>query len=90
MHVDVIFTDDIIRHLITGASQADVALLMVPADGDFTTAIAQDTHKSVEIQGRPRGTRTPSIFSVTLAIMISSSVISSGIYSAHLHAARDL
>merc|ERR1711920_1220283 len=32
---------DFIKNMITGASQADVALIMVPADGNFTTAIAK-------------------------------------------------
>ena len=31
---------DFIKSMITGAPQADVALIMVPADGNFTTAIA--------------------------------------------------
>merc|ERR1711937_488521 len=39
---------------ITGASQADVALIMVPADGNFTTAIQRGNHKAGEIQGRTR------------------------------------
>ena len=30
---------DFIKNMISGAAQADVALLMVPADGNFTTAI---------------------------------------------------
>ena len=30
---------DFIKNMITGASQADVAMIMVPADGNFTTAI---------------------------------------------------
>ena len=34
---------DFIKNIMTGASQADVALVMVPADGDFTTAIAKAT-----------------------------------------------
>merc|ERR1711972_626266 len=38
----------------TGASQADVALIMVPADGNFTTAIARGNHKAGEIQGQTR------------------------------------
>merc|ERR1712021_325610 len=37
-----------------GASQADVALIMVPADGNFTTAIAKGNHKAGEIQGQTR------------------------------------
>merc|ERR1719447_1395001 len=40
--------------MITGASQADVALIMVPADGNFTTAIAKGNHKAGEIQGQTR------------------------------------
>ncbi len=42
---------DIIKNMITGASQADVVLIMVPADGNFTTAIAKGNHKAGEIQG---------------------------------------
>ena len=30
---------DFIKNMITGASQADVAMIMVPGDGNFTTAI---------------------------------------------------
>merc|ERR1711982_102134 len=41
---------DFIKNMITGASQADVALIMVPADGNFTTAIAKGNHKAGEIQ----------------------------------------
>merc|ERR1712182_130122 len=37
-----------------GASQADVALIMVPADGNFTTAIARGNHKAGEVQGQTR------------------------------------
>jgi elongation factor 1-alpha len=40
--------------MISGASQADVALLMVPADGNFTAAIARGNHKAGEIQGQTR------------------------------------
>merc|ERR1712099_91977 len=45
---------DFIKNMITGASQADVALIMVPADGNFTTAIARGNHKADEIQGQTR------------------------------------
>jgi len=45
---------DFIKNMITGASQADVALLLVPADGNFTTAIAKGDHKTGEIQGQTR------------------------------------
>jgi len=45
---------DFIKNMITGASQADVALIMVPCDGNFTTAIARGNHKAGEIQGQTR------------------------------------
>merc|ERR1719198_2458176 len=41
---------DFIKNMITGASQADVCLLMVPSDGNFTTAIP----KGGEVQGQTR------------------------------------
>merc|ERR1712137_1348501 len=41
-------------NMITGASQADVVLIMVPCDGNFTTAIAKGNHKAGEIQGQTR------------------------------------
>jgi elongation factor 1-alpha len=40
--------------MISGAAQADVALLMVPADGNFTTAIQKGDAKAGEIQGQTR------------------------------------
>merc|ERR1719326_1598584 len=40
--------------MISGAAQADVAVVMVPADGNFTTAIAKGNHKAGEIQGQTR------------------------------------
>merc|ERR1719409_1087590 len=40
--------------MISGAAQADVALVMVPADGNFTTAIQRGNHKAGEIQGQTR------------------------------------
>jgi elongation factor 1-alpha len=43
---------DFIKNMISGAAQADVALLMVPADGNFTTAIAKGNRKKGEIQGQ--------------------------------------
>lgn len=43
-----------IKNMITGASQADCGLLMVPADGNFTTAIAKANHKCGEVDGQTR------------------------------------
>lgn len=40
--------------MITGSSQADVALLLVPADGNFTTSIAKGNLKAGEVQGQTR------------------------------------
>ena len=40
--------------MITGSSQADVALIMVPADGNFVTSIAKGNLKAGEVQGQTR------------------------------------
>ena len=45
---------DFIKNMITGASQADVGMLMVPADGNFATSIAKGNHKANEVQGQTR------------------------------------
>jgi len=45
---------DFIKNMISGAAQADVCLLMVPADGNFTTAIQKGDHKAGEVQGQTR------------------------------------
>jgi len=45
---------DFIKNMISGASQADVALIMVPADGNFTTAIQRGNHKLGQVQGQTR------------------------------------
>merc|ERR1739848_981803 len=43
-----------IKNMITGASQADVAVVMVPADGNFITAVAKGNHKEGVVQGQTR------------------------------------
>ena len=48
---------DFIKNMISGAAQADVCCLMVPADGNFTTAIQKGNHKAGEVQGQSRSTR---------------------------------
>lgn len=45
---------DFIKNMISGASQADVGLLLVPADGNFTTSIARGNRKEGEVQGQSR------------------------------------
>ena len=45
---------DSIKNRIKGASLADVALILVPADGNFTTAIARGSHKACETRGHMR------------------------------------
>ena len=45
---------DFIKNMISGAAQADVCCLMVPADGNFTTAIQKGNHKAGEVQGQTR------------------------------------
>merc|ERR1711968_426686 len=46
---------DYVKNMITGAGQADVALLLVPAEaGGFETAIARGDHSSGEVQGQTR------------------------------------
>jgi len=45
---------DFIKNMISGASQADVAVVMVPADGNFTTSIARGNHKQGIVQGQTR------------------------------------
>ena len=45
---------DFIKNMISGAAQADVALVMMPADGNFVTAIQRGNHKAGEIQGQTR------------------------------------
>lgn len=43
-----------IKNMITGSSQADAGLLMIPADGNFTTAIAKGNHATGEVSGQTR------------------------------------
>lgn len=45
---------DFIKNMITGASQADVAVLMVPADGGFISAIKKANKKTGEEDGQTR------------------------------------
>jgi elongation factor 1-alpha len=45
---------DFIKNMITGASQADVCVLMVPSDGNFTTSIAKGNAKAGQVQGQTR------------------------------------
>ena len=46
---------DFIKNMITGSSQADVALLLCPADGgSFVASIAKGDHKTGEVPGQTR------------------------------------
>ena len=43
-----------IKNMVIDASQADMALVVVPSDGSFTTAIAKGGRMDGKIQGQSR------------------------------------
>jgi len=43
-----------IKNTISGAAQADVALLMVPADGNFAAAVQRGSHRAGQPEGQTR------------------------------------
>ena len=45
---------DFIKNMLSGAAQADIAILMVPGDGNFTTSLAKGDHKTGEVKGQTR------------------------------------
>jgi elongation factor 1-alpha len=45
---------DFIKNFLTGASQVDVGVLMVPADGNFVTSIQKQNKKEGAVQGQSR------------------------------------
>jgi elongation factor 1-alpha len=45
---------DFIKNMITGSSQADVGLLLVPCDGGFVSSLQKGDHKAGEVPGQTR------------------------------------
>ena len=45
---------DFVKNMIVGSSQVDVALIICPADGNFTAAIAKGSHKEGVVEGQTR------------------------------------
>merc|ERR1712087_102936 len=45
---------DFIKNMISGAAQADLAILMIPADGNFEISLQKGNHKTGELIGQSR------------------------------------
>ena len=52
--IDALVHRDVIKNMITGASQADVTLIMALVKSNFTTATQKENYKASEINGRTR------------------------------------
>lgn len=45
---------DFMKNMISGSSQADIGVLIVPADGNFATSLAKGDKKAGEVKGQSR------------------------------------